>query len=77
MSLLPEPQKTAVLTLDLQRGVFGILPSAAESIIPLANRVTKFARGNNYHLFHVGLGFSPGHPEIKDVDSAFADLKTH
>ena len=25
----------------------------------------------------MGLGFSPGHAEIKDGDSAFADLKTH
>jgi len=63
-----DPQKTALLTLDLQKGIFGFLP-AAEAIVPNAAKAVEFARKKQILIIHVGLGFSEGHPEIPDNDS--------
>lgn len=60
-----DPRKTAVLTLDLQKGIFEMIPTA-ETVIPTAARVVNFARQTNMHLLHVGLGFAAGYPEIAD-----------
>ncbi len=65
---------TAVLTLDLQAGLFGFLPDSL-AITSSAGRAVEFARKSGMHLVHVGLGFSPGHPEISDVQNAFRRVK--
>jgi nicotinamidase-related amidase len=69
-----DPIKTALLTLDIQNGIFGFAP-AAESIIPNAARAVEFARQRQFLLIHVGLGFSAGHPEIPDTESRFKRIK--
>jgi nicotinamidase-related amidase len=63
-----DPKKTAMLTLDFQKGILGFVPGA-EAIIPNAAKAVDFARKKQYHIIHVGLGFSEGHPEIPDTDS--------
>jgi nicotinamidase-related amidase len=60
-----DPEKTAVLTLDFQRGVLALIP-AAEAALPAAARVVDHARGKGFLVIHVGLGFAEGHPEIPD-----------
>jgi len=69
-----DPKKTALLTLDFQKGTLGLLPGA-EAIIPNAARAVEFARKQQYLLIHVGLGFAEGYPEISDVESVFKMLK--
>jgi nicotinamidase-related amidase len=69
-----DPKKTALLTLDLQNGIFGFAP-AAEAVIPNAARAVEFARKKQFQIIHVGLGFSEGHPEISDTESRFQRLK--
>jgi nicotinamidase-related amidase len=69
-----EPSKTAVLTLDLQTGIFAA-GAGYESVIPNASRIVDFARKKNYRVIHVGLGFSEGHPEISDLESPFLKAK--
>jgi nicotinamidase-related amidase len=69
-----DPRKTALLTLDFQKGIFGIAPGA-EAIIPTASRAVEFARKKGYLIVHVGLGFSEGHPEIPDTESRFKRVK--
>lgn len=66
-----DPNKTALLTLDIQNGILG-MASAAETVIPAAARAVEFARKKKYLIVHVGLGFSPGHPEVPDGESRFA-----
>ena len=65
-----DPKKTALLTLDFQKGVFGLVPGS-DAIIPNASKVVEFARTRHFRVIHVGLGFSEGHPEIPDTDSLF------
>jgi nicotinamidase-related amidase len=64
-----DPQKTALLTLDLQKGVFGLLPGS-ERVMPIVAKAVAFARQNQFRIIHVGLGFSEGHPEISDFESS-------
>src|SRR5579863_7968378 len=53
------PKKTALLTLDLQKGVFGLVPDS-ERVIPVAAKAVAFARQNQFRIIHVGLGFPRG-----------------
>jgi nicotinamidase-related amidase len=69
-----DPTKTALLTLDFQKGIFGFVPGA-EAIVPNASRAVEFARAKKFQIIHVGLGFAEGHPEISDTDSIFLKLK--
>ena len=68
------PKTTALLSLDFQNGIFGFIPDA-ESVIPHAAKAVEFARQQSFHIIHVGLGFSAGHPEIADVASPFQRVK--
>lgn len=69
-----DPKKTAMLTLDYQKGIVGFVP-AAEAIIPNGAKAVAFAREKQFHIIHVGLGFSAGHPEIPESESRFKRLK--
>jgi nicotinamidase-related amidase len=69
-----DPKKAALLTLDFQKGIFGFVPGA-ESIVASATRAVDFARKQQYLIIHVGLGFSPGHPELPDTDGPLKRIK--
>ncbi len=69
-----DPKKTALLTLDFQKGIFGFLPGA-DAIIPNASKAVEFARKKQFQIIHVGLGFSEGHPEVPDADSPLKRVK--
>jgi nicotinamidase-related amidase len=69
-----DPQKTALLTLDLQKGVFGLVPGS-ERVMTMAAKAVAFARQNQFRIIHVGLAFSEGHPEIPDVEFPWLRLK--
>ena len=69
-----DPKKTALLTLDVQNGIFGFVP-AADAIVPNAAKAVDFARKKQFLIIHVGLGFAPGHPELPDTESRWKRLK--
>jgi nicotinamidase-related amidase len=69
-----DPKKTALLTLDYQKGILGLVP-AAEAIIPNGAKAVEFARKKQFRIIHVGLGFAAGHPEIPGSESRFKRLK--
>lgn len=69
-----DPKRTALLTLDFQKGIFGFVPNS-ETVVPNAARAVSIARERGYRLIHVGLGFAPGHPEISDSESRFGRVK--
>lgn len=71
-----DPKKTALLAVDLQKGILGLVPGA-EAVIPNAAKAVDFAREKQFLLIHVGLGFSAGHPEIPDTESRFKRAKDH
>ena len=69
-----DPKKTALLTLDFQKGILGFAPGA-EAILPNASKAVEFARKKQFQIIHVGLGFSAGHPEIPDTESRFKRIR--
>jgi len=69
-----EPSKTAILTLDLQKGILA-MGNNSQSVIPNASKLVAFTRKKNYQLIHVGLGFSEGHPEVPNLDTPFLKAK--
>jgi nicotinamidase-related amidase len=69
-----DPRKTALLTLDFQKGILGFVPGA-DAIIPNASKAVEFARKKPFQIIHVGLGFSEGHPEIPESDSPLKRVK--
>lgn len=66
--------KTAVLSLDVQAGIFGFVPGA-DAVIPAATKVVETARKGGFHLLHVGIGFEPGYPEISPTHPTFGMVK--
>jgi len=70
-----DPKKTAMLTLDFQNGILGMV-AGAEVAIPYAAKAVEFARKQQYQIIHVGLGFAEGHPEIPNgAESRFARVR--
>jgi nicotinamidase-related amidase len=69
-----DPHKTAVLSLDIQEGIFGFVPGAT-AMLPKAAQVVEAARKGGFHLFHVGIGFEPGYPEIAPTNKRFMMVK--
>lgn len=72
--MLLDPKKTALLTLDLQHGILTRIPSAG-GIRALAGQAVEEGRKKSLRVFHVGLGFEAGYPEIPSNDGVFASLK--
>jgi nicotinamidase-related amidase len=70
------PQKTAVLTLDIQEGIFDFVPEAT-ACLPAAAQMVEAARKGGFSLFHVGIGFEPGYPEISPNNKRFGMVKEH
>lgn len=69
-----DPAKTALLSLDVQRGVLDFVP-AAQSMLAPAARAMEAARKNQFLILHAGLGFEPGYPEVGPRASRFALVK--
>lgn len=72
--MLLDAKTTAFLSLDFQVGILAMYP-AAEVVAERAAEATAFAREHGCALIHVGLGFSPGYPELSNLDSPFLRLK--
>ena len=64
-----DPKKTALLTLDYQKGILGFVP-AAEAIISNGAKAVELARKRQFHIIHVGLGFAPGIRKFRIVNPA-------
>jgi nicotinamidase-related amidase len=69
-----EAGKMAILTLDIQNGILGLLPGAG-AILPAAAKALEAARKSGVLVLHVGLGFEPGYPEGGPKSPRFAMMK--
>ena len=69
-----DPNNTVFLTLDFQNGIFAMCQES-QSAVAKAAQAVEFAREKGFHLIHVGIGFSEGHPEIPDTQPVFIRAK--
>ena len=69
-----DPKKTAVLSLDVQEGIFGFQPGAV-ACLPNAALVIEAARKGGFPIYHVCIGFEPGYPEISSNNKRFTMVR--
>ena len=69
-----DSKKTAIISMDYQKGIFKFYP-AAQSVLTIAAKALDLARAHNILVLHVGLGFSAGHPEVSPNNSRFSTIK--
>jgi nicotinamidase-related amidase len=67
---------TALLVMDMQVGVLGMLPDAAAIIGKVAGAIAH-ARAKKIPVIYVTVGFRQGAPEINPNNKSFSAAKTH
>ncbi|MGZ3756318.1 MAG: cysteine hydrolase family protein [Mucilaginibacter sp.] len=70
----PNTNNTALLVMDVQVGIVGMLPSAA-ALMENLNKAIAYARSNNIPVIYVVVGFRDGAPEISMNNKGFAASK--
>ncbi len=64
-------QNTALLVMDMQSAILGMLPTAAEFVGKVGKAITK-ARANAIPVIYVVVGFRAGAPEVSPNNKGFA-----
>ena len=67
-------QNTALLVMDMQMAMIGMLPAGNETPGNIAKAIV-FARANNVHVIYVVVGFRPGMPEVSPNNKGFSASK--
>src|SRR5665213_766153 len=65
-----ETKNTALLVIDIQNGIMGMLPDAASLISNVAKAIAS-ARENGVPVIYVVVGFRQGAPEVSMVNKSF------
>jgi nicotinamidase-related amidase len=69
-------QDSALLVMDMQVGILGMLPNAASMLGNVAEAIAN-ARNKNIPVIYVVVGFRQGTPEISMNNKGFAANKAH
>jgi nicotinamidase-related amidase len=72
--LTVEPNRTAVLVMDLQADIVGMLGDKATAVVERAAGVIAAARKVHIPIIYVVVGFRPGYPEISERNRSFATV---
>jgi nicotinamidase-related amidase len=67
-----EPNRTALLVMDLQSDIVGMLGDAAAPVVERAAGVIAAARKAGLPVIYVVVGFRPGYPELSPRNATFA-----
>lgn len=70
-----DPQRTAVLSMDLQAGIVSRYLKDADAMLGRARDVLERARSAGCLVIHVHVGFRPGFPEISERNPLFGAIK--
>lgn len=65
---------TALLVMDMQTAILGMLPSS-EAVIQNVSKAIEKARKNNIPVIYVAVGFRPGMPEVSANNKTFSAFK--
>ena len=68
--------RTAVLSMDMQKGIVSIYAKDQEDFPARASEVLKQARSLGMCIIHVQIGFRPGLPEVSPQNVLFHALKS-
>jgi nicotinamidase-related amidase len=67
-----EPNHTALLVMDLQTDIIGMLGDAAAPLLERAAEVIAAARKATLPIIYIGVGFRPGYPEVSPRNASFS-----
>ena len=67
-----ERDRTALLVMDLQNDIVGMLGTRAEALLDRSAALVAAARAANVPVIYVVVGFRPGYPELSANNAAFA-----
>lgn len=70
-----DPQRTALLVMDLQADVVAMLGPAAQAIVDHTAPLIEAARKTATQVIYVVVGFRPGYPEVSDRNASFSTIK--
>jgi nicotinamidase-related amidase len=73
--ILPDPSRTAVLSMDLQNTIVSIYTKGQEDFAPRVASTLAAARDRGIKVIHMQVGFRPGLPEIGARNPLFAGIK--
>ncbi|HVV85375.1 MAG TPA: isochorismatase family cysteine hydrolase, partial [Kofleriaceae bacterium] len=71
-----DPQRTAVLAMDLQAEVVAMFGGDAAAVVDHAATVLAAARQAGAPVFYVVLGFRPGYPEVSPRNATFSAIRS-
>jgi nicotinamidase-related amidase len=67
-----EPNRTALLVMDLQSDIVGMLGDAAAPVVERTAAVIAAARKASVPVIYVVVGFRPGYPELSPRNATFS-----
>ncbi|MGC2402387.1 MAG: isochorismatase family cysteine hydrolase [Acidobacteriaceae bacterium] len=70
-----EPERTAVLSMDLQTGIVAIYAKDDPALPGRAAKILESARSRKVSVIHVQAGFRPGLPEVSVRNPLFGAIK--
>jgi nicotinamidase-related amidase len=71
-----DPEKTAVLIMDYENDIVGMIPESVRgSLIERANAILKKARQAKIQVIYVAVRFREGYPEVNPQNKLFSGLK--
>lgn len=75
--ILPDPTRTAVLSMDLQTAIVSIYAKSQPDFLPRVAGVQSAARQRSIPVIHVQVGFRAGFPEVSERNALFGAIKTN
>jgi nicotinamidase-related amidase len=69
------PAKTALLSLDMQKGIVDVYAADKPDLLDRASTVIGEARRAGIPIIHVRVGFRPGLPEVSSRNVLFSGIK--
>ena len=70
------PSRTAVLSMDMQKGIVSIYVKEQENFLAHASEVLKRARVLGMCVIHIQVGFRPGLPEVSSRNMLFNAIRS-
>jgi nicotinamidase-related amidase len=74
LSMKLDPQRTALLVMDLQADVVAMLGAPAVALVERSVPVIETARNLGAAVIYIVVGFRPGYPEVSPRNASFSAL---
>ena len=68
--------RTALLVMDYQNGIVGMVPAGGAALLKSAATALGAARSAGLKIIYVVIGFRPGYPEVSPANRSFSALRT-